>query len=93
MALTAVSSDPAYWEGTHIKFIYNGDMSQTRKTSVWDVLAKADGYHHLGVVKWFSRWRKYAFYPSPGCVFEEVCLRDIADFVVWATKAHKEKSY
>ncbi len=85
--LNPVGSDPANWEGKYISFsLIDGDEPD-RKTHIWGVTAKAGGF--LGEVKWFSRWRKYSFYPEPGCVFEEVCLGDIADFLKWATHSHK----
>lgn len=35
----------------------------------------------LGDVKWFSTWRRYAFYPGRLTVYEPTCLRDIAAFI------------
>ncbi len=52
-----------------------------RKTAIYDVIAK-DGGHLLGQVRWFGRWRCYAFYPSPDCVFERTCLQDIIAFII-----------
>ena len=45
----------------------------------------------LGLVKWHSRWRKYCFFPMSDTVFEQVCLRDIADFIEQETKDHRRK--
>ena len=52
------------------------------KTSVWNVVAKDDGVI-LGSVFWCGPWRQYAFGPTADCatVYEQRCLRDIADFV------------
>lgn len=58
------------------------------KTETWFVLNKYDNIH-LGWIGWFSRWRKYAFSPKPNTVYEEDCLRDIAEFCVLMTKQHK----
>ena len=58
------------------------------KTNVWDVLVK-DGASTLGQVRWFGRWRCYAFYPEPDTVYEQQCLRDIADFCKDETKEHR----
>ncbi len=78
MTLTAIGS--AYgWEGTHIEFVHEG-MSLSGKTGIWIVLAKRGG-GVLGKVKWFSRWRKYSFFPAQDCVFEQTCLREIAEFI------------
>lgn len=59
------------------------------KTKTWAVVTKSTvekdrasfGGVPLGVVKWFGRWRQYAFFPEPTCVFEPTCLRDIANFI------------
>lgn len=49
------------------------------------------GGERLGEVRWFGRWRKYAFFPLPGTLYEENCMRDIADFCVHATKLHRQQ--
>ncbi len=85
--LTPLGSDPSEWEGKYIRFRLWDDQPNKKKTHVWQVMAKAGGF--LGQVRWFSRWRKYSFFPAPDCVFEETCLGDIADFIKWATRSHK----
>jgi hypothetical protein len=55
-------------------------QSPERKTAVWNVVAKEDG-GVLGRVSWFGRWRRYAFFPEPGTVFEPTCLGDITTFI------------
>lgn len=52
----------------------------TGKTQVFQVLAKQDGVL-LGTIKWFGRWRKYAFFPEPETVYENDCLNDISIFI------------
>lgn len=32
----------------------------------------------LGEIRWYSHWRKYTFFPSPGTTFDSKCLIDIA---------------
>lgn len=45
----------------------------------------------LGQVRWYNPWRRYCFMPQDHtCVFEQVCLREIADFVETKTREHKE---
>lgn len=54
-----------------------------RKTNSWVVVPKEGAgvpSTPLGEIKFFGRWHKFAFFPAPGSVFEEVCLRDIATF-------------
>jgi hypothetical protein len=73
--------------GTHIKFV---PAPPKPKTKVWWVVNKySDG--HLGWIGWFSRWRKYSFFPKADTVYEEVCLREIAGFCVARTKEHRER--
>ena len=65
-------------------------MSPSKKTNIW-AIRSTQGDDRLGFVKWHGPWRKYAFFPEPNCLFEEDCLRDIADFVEGATWSHKEE--
>ena len=83
--LKRVAERSADWEGTHITFDNVPDTKT--KTSIWNVNSKYDGF--LGRIKWFSRWRKYSFFPETDCVFEEVCMREISEFIVERTKEHK----
>jgi len=52
----------------------------TGKTKKYNVITKGEEFK-LGEVKWFSRWRKYSFFPEPNTVFEKDCMLDIADFM------------
>jgi len=58
------------------------------KTKVWAVLSKDGG--QIGTVCWYGPWRKYCFVPMDGTVFEQVCLREIAQFCENATRQHRE---
>lgn len=71
-----------------VTFDYFG-VSASGKTKIWTVHSTAGG--SLGEVRWFAPWRKYAYYPQTGCLFEEDCLRDIADFVEKVTREHRAK--
>jgi hypothetical protein len=81
-----MSSD---WSGTHIQFRHQGS-SETGKTSIWLVTDAGGG--SIGRVKWFGRWRKYSFFPAPDCVFEQVCLREIAEFIENRTTEHRTRA-
>lgn len=85
--LKGVGSDPSDFDGEYISIRFY-ENPKSRKTHIWQVTAKKDN-SLLGALKWFSRWRKYAFFPEPDCVFEEVCLGDIAEFLKWATHTHR----
>jgi len=76
------------YEGKHIRISH---YSNKPKTKVWVVLNKYDATH-LGHIGWFPKFRKYSFYPCLNTVYEEECLRNIADFIEHMTKAHKAKA-
>ena len=46
--------------------------AKTRTVEVWSVHGAI-----LGTIKWFGRWRQYAFFPADGTIFNPECLRDI----------------
>lgn len=71
--------------GTWITF---DELDPAPKTRRWQVTNRATS-EALGTISWFGRWRKYAFHPAPGMVFEEVCLRDIAEFCAVRTAEHR----
>ena len=71
--------------GTHIKFV---PAPPKPKTFVWWVVNKYDD-DHLGWIGWFARWRKYSFYPKADTVYEEICLREIAEFCQRKTSEHR----
>ena len=79
-------------EATHIYFQRIGKPNPRAVTDVWHVYS---GNAHtpsplmLGHVAWFGAWRKYCYYPNGATVYEETCLREIAEFVVTITTQHK----
>lgn len=75
------------WKGKYI--ILTSIPDKKRKTNIWHIESKYGGF--LGMVKWFPRWRKYAFFPETNCVFEEICMKDISDFIIERTKEYKVK--
>jgi hypothetical protein len=56
------------------------ERPKAKKTDTWWLYSK-DGGHLLGEIKWYSPWRRYAFYPKIGCLFEAECLGDIVIFL------------
>lgn len=48
-------------------------------TKVFLVKTKDGG--HLGMIKWYSPWRKYSFFPEQHTIFETDCLSDIVSFI------------
>lgn len=65
------------------------DRRAGAKTDVWHVW-NIGGSIHLGVVKWFTHWRRYVFHPGPGMVFDVGCLRDLAEFLEAETVKQKK---
>ena len=60
----------------------------TGKTFVWVVRAKQDDAE-LGEIRWFGRWRGYAFFPRAETLYEATCLRDIAEFIEVQMRARR----
>ncbi len=78
-----------YIPGSYIAFRRMPSL-ETGKTKVWSVQeGVTENRGSLGYIKWFGRWRKYAFQPNPNTTFEEVCLREIAEFGAKATHFHR----
>jgi hypothetical protein len=50
------------------------------KTSVWNCNNRKSG-ETLGVVKWYSGWRQYCYFPCVQAIYSEGCLKDIIDFI------------
>lgn len=59
-----------------IKMIELPRLAKTRRVLV----ETADG-QSLGTISWYPPWRKYTFCPPGQTVFEQDCLRAIADFL------------
>jgi len=74
---------------SYIRIELDEGASKGRKTSVWRVLANDDDTL-LGEIRWFGRWRGYAFFPEATTLFEQKCLREIADFVESKSKDHRK---
>lgn len=75
-------------EGKHI--LFKEHPQPKRKTMVWVVVNRYEG-SAIGYIGWFPKFRKFSFYPNAGTVYEEKCLRDIAEFCETETKKHTEK--
>ena len=64
--------------GKWVEFVF--PPGQNPKTSIWHVVAKEGGMV-LGEIRWWGRWRGYAFFPRPNTLYESTCLSDIAGFI------------
>ena len=61
---------------------------QGKKTSLWIIKTKTDKLT-IGLVKWHSAWRKYAFFPIQDSIWEEDCLKDISEFMEEETRKQR----
>jgi hypothetical protein len=78
-------------DGTWAKgeYIYFRNLGKTdnRVTNIYEVLTEYSEI--LGEIRWFGRWRCYSFFPDTDTLYEQTCLRDIADFCETVTKEHR----
>ena len=77
-----------YYIGKYISF---SEKAYDDESKFWEVGNFKDGTF-LGYIEYFARWSKFAFFNYQGeFVFEENCLRDIADFIVMKTEERKSE--
>lgn len=50
------------------------------KTEIWKITNSLNGTF-LGIIKWNTSFRKYAFYPEANTCFENDCLTHLIDFM------------
>lgn len=72
-----------------IRFEELPKLKPSHKTDRWQVIAN-EGDDDLGEVYWNTGWRRYIFAPYSNCIFEQDCLRDIAEFIECQTKERKK---
>lgn len=61
--------------------------AKTRTIEVWNLRETL-----LGHIKWFGRWRQYAFFPAVETVWNRECLRDVQDVINELVDARKQKA-
>ena len=76
----------------HIEFTLNHTGESKRRTKIWNCHS-INGGTHLGVVKWWSHWRRYCFFPESRTIYDANCLWDIADHCALMTKEQKESRH
>lgn len=50
--------------------------SSSGKTKVVHIFSRMDG-SYLGEIRWFGKWRQYAFFPGSGTVWNPECLLSV----------------
>lgn len=73
---------PVSW----IKFTFHGN-SPSGLTKLW-MVQRANGDTVLAWIAWYAPWRKYTMHTLEGVVFDQACLREIADFCENETRRH-----
>lgn len=72
--------------GEYMVAQYTGP-SASGKTKNWRIESRRGDV--LGEVRWFSRWRCYAFMPQPGTVFNAGCMSELVSFCERKMEEHK----
>ena len=71
------------------KWITFREEEPSPKTKRWTIIANGNK-STLGWIEWYNPWRKYCFTTTTiRCIFEQDCLRDIANFIETETTKHK----
>ncbi len=63
----------------NLNFLLTG-RSKTGLTNIWEIRSVHTEVL-LGQISWYSAWRRYAFFPDSGTVYDADCLREIAKFI------------
>lgn len=63
------------------------DRAPGRVTDMWQI--RSMGGSVLGVIEWWSPWRRYVFEPSENTLYDVACLREIARFIEDAMASRK----
>lgn len=69
------------WDKTSSKWIIFSLYENTGKTLKYNIYTKDTPPIKLGEIRWFGRWRQYAFFPEPNTVYEKQCMQDITNFL------------
>ena len=71
--------------GQNLNFIKS---DSTGKTDIYDIASSLNDAY-LGVIKWYSPWRRYTFYPKDDTLFDAGCLAEIEEFLSDLMEARK----
>lgn len=73
-----------------LKFEEILDKPKRIRTQRWRVMS-VSGDEQLGVVYWWSAWRRYVFAAAMQTIYDADCMWDIADFIALRTVERKER--
>ncbi len=66
-------------EYEYIRFINRNSFKG--KTTQWYCMVKGSPDTWLGMVKWYSGWRQYCYFPEAKTIYNKGCLTDINHFI------------
>lgn len=66
---------------TIYKYINFEMIEEKPKTKVWSCRNNKSN-DELGIVKWYSGWRGYCYFPTVQAVYSRGCLDDISSFIM-----------
>ena len=72
-----------------IKYLQFVLIDRKPKTNVYDVINKRKD-RSIGVVKWYTSWRQYCFFPETKTVFHKDCLIEITEFILKLMEERKK---
>jgi hypothetical protein len=89
---------PEVYAATGAEVVYEGrwcvlvrvERTPGRKTDRFHVVTK-DTCDIVGEIRWYARWRKYAFCPKAETAWEETCLLEIAFWIAEETTRHRTR--
>lgn len=87
--MTFTRHDARMVNGEHLNYDDKGLVSKGSKTHKYAVTSRYNN-SLLGYVKYYAHWRQFTFFPF-NCILNKDCLREVADFCVELTTAHREK--
>lgn len=70
-------------------WIFKWGLSSTGRTEIWRVATRAG--LPLGEIKWFPRWRQYAFFCFKNTWLSPVCMVDISKAIEKLNKEQRAK--
>ena len=65
---------------TRYEYVGFEHVEDKTKTSVWSC-KNNNSADELGLVKWYSAWRRYCYFPTIQAVYSKGCVVDIVDFI------------
>ena len=62
------------------KYIHMVVIGFLPKTTIYSVNTNSNN-DRIGIIKWYSMWRQYCFFPEADTVWNKECLNDVNEFI------------